>query len=131
MPKIIHNPRKCLNPECPCESFVPKRSDMKFCDSHCKAHYHALKNKELNVSGSAMNRALRKADSRLESLYNNGSKHKIEFISEEILHLSDVAINTASRIEKVKDTGMIVYWYIKYGILGVSPGKYKIIKKTD
>ncbi|HNT79601.1 MAG TPA: hypothetical protein PKH65_02885 [Bacteroidia bacterium] len=131
MPKISYKIQDCLNPVCPQGKFIPKRSDQKFCDVHCKDRYHILKNKKERHKERTITKTLRKIDLTLAEMYQNCQTYKLKQIPFESLQAGGIVVDMASKIEKVKSTGNVVHWFIYYGISGLSPGYFQIIKREN
>jgi hypothetical protein len=129
MPKAIYTSKTCLNPDCPVGEFIPSRSDKLYCDNFCKSRYHFLLRKELDKTTYKEKQELIKSDKTLKRLFKKCIQKKIETISSETLEVEGINLNTAVHIEKDPKTGFRIHWFFECGIMGVSQGRYKILKK--
>ena len=131
MPKPKYATRKCLNPDCPNGTFIPKRADAKCCDSICRSRYHFHKNRAAVRSTYKEAEMLKKTDRILKQLFDSCLNKKIETVSLESLALYNVPLNSAVSIAVDANTKARIYWFYEYGILGISANKFKIVKKSN
>lgn len=131
MPKPKYATRKCLNPDCPNGTFIPKRADAKCCDSICRSRYHFHKNREAIRSKYKESEGLKKADRILKDLFETCKAKKIDFVSSETLTLNHVPFNSAVSIAIDAKSNLKIYWFYEFGIMGVGYNKFKVVKKSD
>ena len=131
MPKVVYKPRKCLNPDCPDKEFIPTRSDKLYCDDYCRGRHFRIATKESNKKEYKDAQDLKRIDKALHRLFLNCKKNNIDTVTEELFLVEDLNLNSAVSITKDRITGCRIHWFYKYGIMGISINKFKIIKKTD
>ena len=131
MPKAKYPPRKCLNPKCPNGTFTPMRSDAKYCDNVCRSNYHFLLHKAEEKSKYRLLADLKNADKRLGLLFKSCLDQNLEYISEEVIKVNRIPLNSAIQIAIDKKSNCKIFWFYEYGIMGIEKNKFKIVKKSD
>jgi len=128
MPKPIYEERYCLNSDCPNITFIPQRSDQKFCDTTCRTRYHFLKNRENDLTLYSDLQNLKRADGILKRLYANCLKKGIYAIPKEILEVENIPIESAIKMTNDPNKNRI-HWYFNYGITPDGEKNIRILKK--
>ncbi len=131
MPRAKYTSRKCLNSNCPKGLFIPSRSDQKFCDSICRSsfHFHLRKAEEKTKYRTLTD--LKNADKELGLLYKSCRHQNLEFISEEVIRVNSIPLNSAIQIAIDKKSNCKIFWFYDFGIMGIEKNKFKIVKKSD
>ncbi len=131
MPRTKYPSRKCLNQNCPNGSFIPSRSDQRFCDSICRSNYHFQIHKAEEKAKYRMVADLKIADKNLRSLYKSCQEQNLEFISEEVIRVNKIPLNSAIQNTIDKKSNCRILWFYEYGVMGIEKNKFKIVKKSD
>jgi len=131
MPRTKYPLRKCLNPKCPNGTFVPKRSDTKYCDNICRSNAHFNLHKEENKTKYKVIQQQKQSEKKLGELYLVCQQQKKEFVTSEILDLHNIDLLSAPETGTDKKTNKKIFWFFEYGVMGIAYEQFKIIKKTD
>ncbi len=131
MPKAKYPARKCLNPKCPIGTFIPRRSDAKYCDNVCRSGYHYELNKENNKHKYRDAQIAKNADKSLAQLYNSLQNQKKEFVTNEILQSHSISLDTSVVTDIDPKSNVRIYWFYDYGVMAVAWEKFKIVKKSN
>ena len=131
MPKAKYPPRKCLNPKCPTGTFTPMRSDAKYCDNVCRSNYHFMIHKVEEKAKYRLLADLKFADKKLGLFFKSCQDQNLEYISEEVIKVNRIPLNSAIQIAIDKKSNCKIFWFYEYGIMGIEKDKFKIVKKSD
>ena len=131
MPKTKYPSRKCSNPKCPNGTFIPKRSDAKYCDSVCRSNAHFNLRKEEYKTKYKLIQQQKQSEKKLKEIFLSCQQQKIEFVSSEILELHKIDLLSAPETYIDQKTKIKIVWFFEYGVMGVAYEKFKIIKKSD
>ena len=131
MPKAKYPARKCLNPKCPNGTFIPKRSDAKYCDNVCRSSYHSNLQKELNRTKYKAIQQQKQADKKLKEIYLSCQLRKLVFVTGEILELHNIDLLSAPETSIDQKTNSQIFWFFEYGVMGMEYDKFKIVKKSE
>lgn len=131
MPKTKYNFRKCLNPKCPNGTFIPMRSDAKYCDNVCRSNAHFNLHKDESKTKYKIIQQQKQSEKRLKEIYMSCQQQKIEFVTSEILELHKINLLSAPETGIDKKTNSKIFWFFEYGVMGIAYDQFKIIKKTD
>ena len=131
MPRTKYPSRKCLNPKCPTGTFIPMRSDAKYCDNVCRSNAHFNLRKEENKAKYKIIQQQKQSDKKLKEIFLSCQQQKIEFVSSEILALHKIDLLSAPETGIDQKTQSKIFWFFEYGVLGIAYEQFKIIKKSD
>ncbi len=131
MPKAKYPTRKCLNPKCPNGTFIPKRSDAKYCDNVCRSNAHTNLRKEENNAKYNAIQLLKQADKNLEKIFLSCQQQNVEFVTSEIIILHNIDLNSAPETGIDQKTQNTIKWFFEYGAMGVGYEKFTIVKKSE
>ena len=131
MPKTKYPSRKCSNPKCPNGTFIPKRSDAKYCDSVCRSNAHFNLRKEENKTKYKIIQQQKQSEKKLKEIYLSCRLRKVEFVTSEILEHHQIDLLSAPETGIDQKTQNKIFWFFEYGVLGIAYEKFKIIKKSD
>ena len=74
---------------------------------------------------------LKIADKNLRSLYKSCQEQNLDFISEEVIRVNKIPLNSAIQNTVDKKSNCRILWFYEYGIMGIEKNKFKIVKKSD
>lgn len=74
---------------------------------------------------------LKIADKNLRSLYKTCQEQNLEFISEEVIRVNKIPLNSAIQNTIDEKSNFRILWFYEYGVMGIEKNKFKIVKKSD
>lgn len=131
MPKTNYPPRKCSNPMCPTGTFIPMRSDAKYCDNVCRSNAHFNLHKEENKAKYKSIQLQKQTDKRLKEIYLSCQQRKVEFVTSEILEHHQIDLHSSPETSIDQKTNKKIVWFFEYGVMGVEYNKFTIVKKSE
>ncbi|MBK6400027.1 MAG: hypothetical protein IPF75_17700 [Bacteroidetes bacterium] len=71
------------------------------------------------------------ADKKLGLFFKSCQDQNLEYISEEVIKVNRIPLNSAIQIAIDKKSNCKIFWFYEYGIMGIEKNKFKIVKKSD